>query len=200
MKTRKKLLVAGCSRSGTMAVSRMLRQLGLDVKHEQMGRDGTVSCYFPMDTDTYPVTGPSVTDPHPGEGRYSDYRFDCIVHLVRDPRKCIPSNAKIMSRNHQLWLEALGYLDMTVKPKLRRMDDMWCAVNERCEELTSARFQIERVTELLDYVADQLDTPKPAEYEIIHNHKGSGYLKAEPVTFQQLSAETRARAERYGYR
>ena len=38
-------LITGCSRAGSKFTYKLLRQLGLDMRHEGMGKDGTCSHY-----------------------------------------------------------------------------------------------------------------------------------------------------------
>jgi len=92
---RRRLLVTGCGRSGTLYASHVWQAVGLDVRHEMpvppngvMGEDGIASWYMAVD-DPEPPYGPS--------GR--DYEFDLVIHQVRDPLKVIPSVAQFVLRN-----------------------------------------------------------------------------------------------------
>ena len=89
---KKKLLVTGCGRSGTLYITSYLQKLGLDVRHEEpvppngvMGKDGMVSWFMAAD------------DPNPpmGPGR-SHYEFEYVLHLVRHPLKVIASVAQFI--------------------------------------------------------------------------------------------------------
>lgn len=87
MKTKKKLLVTGCGRSGTLYITSCLQKLGLDVRHEEpvppngvMGKDGMVSWFMTVD-DSNPALGP---------GR-KYYEFEYVLQLVRHPLKVIAS-------------------------------------------------------------------------------------------------------------
>jgi hypothetical protein len=89
---RKKLLVTGCGRSGTLYASEVWKSQGLDVRHEnprppngRMGRDGIASWYMTVN-DPDPPFGPSA----------ADYEFDLVIHQVRHPLKVIPSVALVI--------------------------------------------------------------------------------------------------------
>lgn len=92
MKTKKKLLVTGCGRSGTLYITSYLQKLGLDVRHEEpvppngvMGQDGMVSWFMAVD-DANPPMGPSS----------NHYEFEFVLHLVRHPLKVIASVAQFI--------------------------------------------------------------------------------------------------------
>jgi hypothetical protein len=86
---RRRVGVVGVPRSGTRYVHWMLRAAGLDVWHERMGPDGTVSGLFVFDHDYAP-------GPHRRDGdRPQDYTFDHPWALVRDPLRSIPSLAQV---------------------------------------------------------------------------------------------------------
>ena len=81
--------VVGCPRSGTRYVHWMLRAAGLDVWHERMGPDGTVSGLFVF-PHSYAPGG------HRGDGdRPQDYAFAHRYALIRDPQRTIPSLAQV---------------------------------------------------------------------------------------------------------
>ena len=46
----KDLLIIGCGRSGTKYIASLLREMGVDIKHETPGRHGSSNWYFtPLD-------------------------------------------------------------------------------------------------------------------------------------------------------
>ena len=92
---RRKLLITGCGRSGTMYASAVWRSQGLDISHEnpappngQMGKDGIASWYMTVN-DLNPPFGPSA----------SEYEFDFVIHQVRHPLKVIASVAQFVLRD-----------------------------------------------------------------------------------------------------
>jgi hypothetical protein len=88
MPIRKTILVTGAPRLGTTTAARYFQAQGLDVGHERMGVDGASSYYWFRDN---PVPQAAHA------GRRSDYVFERVIHLVRDPLATIASLADLMS-------------------------------------------------------------------------------------------------------
>ena len=78
-----KLLITGAPRSGTYFTTRLLYNLGLDIRHEKPGTHGTVS--------SLQLVNPT--------------GFTKVVHQIRDPLKTICSLHKIDWLDKQLWLD-----------------------------------------------------------------------------------------------
>ena len=189
---KKRILVTGASRSGTLSTSRMLMQLGLDTPHEYMGADGTVSCYMFEDSpEGYPYS-PNKKGIHGIDEQLSNYEFELIVHLYRDPRHCIPSNVKIMNKSHQQWLADKGIFNMEYKPKILRMMHMWYDINRRIEKLQNfgqayIRYNIRDSYAMIREVAAVLSLRVPDNFKPKHMHKGTGYLAHDKHTWTQLA-------------
>ena len=91
---RKKLLITGCGRSGTLYAAELWQSLGLDIRHERpvppngvIGADGVASWFMAAD-DPEPPSGPSVLN----------YQFDVVIHQVRHPLNVIASMAQFILR------------------------------------------------------------------------------------------------------
>jgi len=104
---RKKLLITGCGRSGTLYAARLWQSLGLDIRHERpvppdgaIGADGMASWFMAVD-DPAPPSGP-------GAG---DYQFDVVIHQVRHPLKVIASMAQFILRQGK---RAPGFIERHV--------------------------------------------------------------------------------------
>ena len=104
---KKRLLITGCGRSGTLYSARVWQSLGLDIRHERpvppngvMGTDGAASWYMAAD-DPKPPSGPSTLD----------YTFDVIIHQVRHPLKVIASMAQFILQHGK---RAPGYIERHV--------------------------------------------------------------------------------------
>lgn len=89
---RKRLLITGCGRSGTLYAAQLWQSLGLDIRHERpvppngvMGADGAASWFMAAD-DPEPPSGPSIIN----------YTFDVVIHQVRHPLKVIASTAQFI--------------------------------------------------------------------------------------------------------
>lgn len=76
----KLVLITGCSRSGTMYISKLLTECHLDVGHEWTGNDGLSSWLFAVNAEIAPWG----TEP-------GSVTFKHTFHQVRDPLKVISS-------------------------------------------------------------------------------------------------------------
>lgn len=82
----KRIALLGTPRSGTRYAHWVLRAAGLDVEHERMGPDGTVSGLFAFPHHWVPGGHGGQAEELP-----QDYAFDQRWALVRDPLRTIPS-------------------------------------------------------------------------------------------------------------
>ena len=63
-------------------MSKLFRKNGLDIGHEEMGKDGTSDWQYAIPNEkAFPW----------GCGVREDYRFDVVIHNIRDPLTAIPS-------------------------------------------------------------------------------------------------------------
>lgn len=133
---RKRILVIGCPRSGTRYTAEVLRQMGVKVEHERMGRDGTVSSWFTVDDYYYPRAH---------GGRRADFEFDCVVHQVRHPLDVIGSLETAMNPAWWHWQQAhTGISKESDYPGAR----FWLAWNEMCEQQpTDLAYRVEAMDE-----------------------------------------------------
>lgn len=209
-KKSRKLVVVGNSRSGTTWLSRVLRAKSLDVRHEYVGDDGTVSCFFFMDVRWYPFspsTHPKGKIAHVGE-RLRQFEFENKFMIVRDPLKTIGSIWSTIGREHQRWLEEFNVIESDIKPKMLKAMHIWYEVNRRCELFAMERFRLEslasggsdwrRMCKLL-----HMDNVLP---DIPPSNKSRGIFKARKITWKmmreadsELAAKIASMAKRYGY-
>jgi len=200
-----KILVIGNPRSGTLSMTNMLRAAGHDVKHEKLGPDGTVSCFFFLPARWYPRE--KTTANRHLRDNFSKFKPDKVIHLVRNPLECIPSMAKVCGKGHQQWLDEHGIYPI-VKPKLLWAACAWYWTNKHMEgvaALTQTRIQIERVKKQWPAYLNPI-------VEVKHQHKSSGNRKSEKVTWAQLKKvckdngfnklydNLRLMSKRYGYK
>ena len=78
----KKILCIGHPRCGTTSLSYYLNQMGYKIGHENMGRDGTSSWLLAVKDNKYPY-GNVIN--------IESYKFEKIIHVVRNPFDAIPS-------------------------------------------------------------------------------------------------------------
>jgi hypothetical protein len=128
--TRKLLLVTGAGRSGTKYVCFVLRRLGLDVRHERIGRDGIASWCMAVDADRAPWGVPR-----------SAYEFTNVFHQVRHPLAAIASCTTFKDESWRFIRESVGCTpDESV---LLRAAQYWLLWNERAEAGATWRYRIE---------------------------------------------------------
>lgn len=140
-------LITGCGRSGTVYISKVLNQAGLDVGHEKLGRDGAVSPLWLVSDRRYPAYHQQGSRPE----------FDIILHQVRHPLGAIASltttapkswkwllkHVPIDPRSHVLQMSAEFWLHWNIKAedaavytyRIENLEWSW----EKIKELTGAR-------------------------------------------------------------
>lgn len=113
---RKRLLITGCGRSGTLFAAALWQRLGLDIRHERpvppngvMGADGVASWFMAAD-DPEPPSGPSACN----------FRFDIVLHQVRHPLKVIASMAQFILRQGK---RAPGYIERNAPATILSPDE-----------------------------------------------------------------------------
>jgi hypothetical protein len=126
---RKLLLVTGSGRSGTKYVCFVLRRLGLDVRHERMGRDGIASWSMAVDAERPPWGVPR-----------SAYDFANVFHQVRHPLAAIASCTTFKDESWRFIREHVGCTDECL---LLRAAKYWLLWNERAEAGATWRYRIE---------------------------------------------------------
>lgn len=212
-KTRRSLLLLGTGRCGTMFSTKALQVAGLPVLHEKVGPGGTVSHYFLVDSDWYPMAPwqEKQGKKHVGERR-SDFVFDTVLHIVRDPRKAIPSMTKIFGSVTWKFYEENGVLPLdedgkSIRDPLLRAMWYWYNYNLMAEPQASLTFQLERYQEAWPSIMAEIgiDAPYPAHLRPMN--KTGGFKKYEPITFgdmirkhETLGRNIRSLALSYGYK
>jgi hypothetical protein len=145
----RRVLVTGCGRSGTTYVSLLLRKCGLHVPHEhRMGRDGISSWLFGVESTTVPW-GPSP----------SKFRFENVVHLVRDPLSSIPS---IATFKPSAWAYISRHIPIDARePLLVRSATYWLRWNEIIERRAESRVRVEDLPVALEPLCMRMGSPRP---------------------------------------
>jgi hypothetical protein len=99
--SKKRVLILGHPRSGTLYTSVVLRTLGLQVQHEREGAEGSVT----------------------GQFWYGDWKlenYDTIIHQVRNPLKVIASCTKMRLRNPKVITHLASISGSTLTPAQRK--------------------------------------------------------------------------------
>ncbi len=139
-----KVLVTGCGRSGTKFTALLLRRLGLDVRHEKLGRDGIAAWPLAVRTSTTPwcpVVAPE--------------RFGEIFHQVRDPLEVICS---VASFKPDSWAYVYAHTSASgAEPLVLRGARYWLEWNEHAERIATWRYRIEDIVAVFDELCERLD-------------------------------------------
>jgi hypothetical protein len=215
---RKKLLITGCGRSGTMYASEVWKTQGLDITHENplppngsMGKDGIASWYMAVN-DPDPPFGPSACN----------YQFDFVIHQVRDPLKVIASVAQFILRDRlsrdYIERNATAIRLTHVELSLPRRDRLllqaaryWYYWNLIGEQRASLTVQVEQLTASLGRLCEFLGVsyrPDVAELvsKNIHGrclYTDEAYWEIEWNDIARIDAEVckkiKELARKYGY-
>ena len=146
-KETRRVLITGCARSGTKYVAHLLTQMGLDVGHEKMGRDGISS---------WCMATPAQTTPW-GPGLDGTVDFKCVLHQVRHPALVIPSLSTIAESSWQFICEhSPCSMD---EPLLLRSAKYWVHWNRKAGEIAEWRYAVERLPEHFDEFCRRIGVP-----------------------------------------
>jgi hypothetical protein len=213
---RKKFVITGCGRSGTLYVRKLFLKLGVDLGHEGFRKDGIVSWYIAEPTRAEFVRS------------YFNRNFpDTVyIHLIRDPLKVIQSMYKLTFLPNRAGLDffnrAYPQYDWMAGTLSHVM--MWYVIwNQNCEieYPTAERWRIEDLSseEALPHICHLANVEFTSE--IVHKIKnlskrthtlGATALanlerkKVKDLTFEDLHKEAPNLAQRikvfahkYGY-
>lgn len=209
-KIKKRLLVLGSGRSGTTFTAKALQVAGVNVTHEKVGQDGTVSHYFVVDSDWYPMAPwkgwVEKEKMHVGERR-SDFEFENVVHIVRDPRKVIPSMTKIFDSVTWEFYVRNGFIPEGLKKPVLRAMHLWLNHNTAAAEQADLTFQLERYQHAWPALMELIGENVPYPQYLKPSNKTSGFKKYEPLAWHQLldidrdlGRQIKTLANRYGYK
>jgi hypothetical protein len=138
------LLVTGCGRSGTKYIAFALRRMGLDVRHERLGRDGISSWTMAVRTERRPYGPPS-----------SASSFKQIFHQTREPLQVIQSCLSFTESSWDFISENVPC--PRIAPLIIRAATYWLLWNEKAEEIATWRYRIEDFPDLaLEEFRDRL--------------------------------------------
>ena len=180
-----RLLITGCGRSGTKYISSLLAGLGLDVPHEDLGKDGAASWPMVVDSDTAPW----------GVGRRG-LRFGVTLHQVRHPLRVIPS---VTTFKQKSWDFIAQYIDCppTDSPLLRGAK-YWCLWNEKAEHLAEWTYQLEQLPNHFDEFCRRIGIPAnravlDSTSTRVNSRRGGGLLKQVQRVFDRFGLAPRTK-------
>jgi len=141
-----KILVTGCGRSGTKYIASVLQSMGLDVPHEDLGKDGAASWCMAVDSVEAPW----------GRGRRGA-TFDAIFHQVRHPLKVIPSLSTFTPPS---WEFIEKYIPCPASdPTILRAAKYYYYWNLEAEKIAQWRYQVEEFPEVFDEFCRRINMP-----------------------------------------
>lgn len=191
------LLITGCGRSGTHFTSELFKQLGLDLPHENVGRDGAASW-------KHIVSGTFVYIGKKREVEIDSTGFTTILHQVRHPLKVIAS-MQTFSDSTWHYMAKFIALDLKRPPVIQAMQ-AWVGWNGLIEAKADWRFQIEQIKECFPDLCRHAGLPPQEFPEVPHAARDSRTARYQPLSFADLvredaglAAEVEALAVRYGY-
>lgn len=204
----RRLLLLGTGRCGTMFTTKALQTVGINVLHEKVGEHGTVSHYFVVDSNWYPMAPwqENQGKKHVGERR-SDFKFKHVLHIVRDPRKAIPSMTKIFgSVTWQFYVDN-GIIPAGIKNPMLRAMHFWLRHNEQAEKQAEYTFSLERYAQSWPVIMEILGENEPYPAHLKPMNKTGGFKAYLPETFESLierdadiGKAIKQMANRYGYK
>lgn len=191
----KQLLITGCGRSGTKYTALLLKELGLDVPHECMGRDGAVGWMY-VAAEQYGV-GTDVD-----HGSREGIVFGQIFHQVRHPLDTI---ASLQTHGEDLW-DFCGRHVPLMKKNPERLMAYWLDWNARAAAMADWTYRVEELrpgTAVAREFLDRIGLPDRDLPDLPHN---VNHRRHADLTWAELDAKNsilarwiRKAARRYGY-
>ena len=137
------VLVTGCGRSGTRYMTFILRRLGLDVRHERLGRDGIASWALAVDAEQVPW-GPSARTAS----------FELILHQVRHPLAVVNS---VMTFKDASWRFVCDHIACSLEDPLPlRAARYWYLWNAEAQRKADFTFRVEDIRAALSAICTRL--------------------------------------------
>ncbi len=139
----RELLITGCGRCGSKYISVLMRAIGLDIRHEQIGENGITSWYMAVDAKSVPI-GPT----------YEKYSFKHTFQLVREPLAAIGS---ICSFSQQAWIFICQHSKCSMEdPILLRSAKYWYYWNQLAEQKADCFIRVEDETQIITTIEREL--------------------------------------------
>lgn len=194
------LLVTGVGRSGTHYTAALLREMGLDVGHETVGRDGTASW-------KHAVSGTFVVKKRFRRARMTEIDstiFDTVLHQVRDPVKVV---ASMQTFGEATWSYMAAHTGVSMaQPVLARAMRGYIEWNRLIEPRAEWRFRIEDLPDVFDEFCRRVGVETRAMPELTRDARDARGARYAPVTWEDLRAQAPSlaseladMAREYGY-
>jgi hypothetical protein len=189
------IAITGCARSGTAYTAAVLQHLGYDVRHEEMGEDGTVS---------WPLAAKTRRAPWGPSPEKTLAKAKAVFHQVRAPLGAIRSIHTIAERS---W--AYVYETTPCRPTdspLLRSAMYWRHWNLMSEKVAQSTFRLEAMKDALPAICWAMKRP-PRTFDVDSVPRANARAGVVPeITWDDLRRESatlcdeiREQARRYGY-
>lgn len=200
----RKVLFTGTGRCGTQYISNLFTANGIDIGHELVGVDGVASHFFAYDADWHWFAmGQPVGYIHLGEHR-SDYTFENIIHVVREPLACIASIKDFFHDCDWVWFEAQGAPSWVKPHSLLSAMYAYVAMNEKAETQATLTIRIEDIDIEFPSLAEGLFNIKPNTLRVPRANQSP--TRPQQLTWEDLEQtsknltfQIRELSRRYGY-
>lgn len=188
--SKRRILILGHPRSGTLYTTVVLRTLGLQVEHERQGKEGSVT----------------------GQFWYGDWKlenYDIILHQVRNPLKVIASCTKMRIRNpkvitHLAEISGTKMTQQQAKNKVLRYMVTWLGFVKWVDSICAWRYRVEDMPNVFPKICEEFglstDTPLPAIPDNVNHleHRTLTYSDLRKLD-KDLAEQIYAKACKYGY-
>lgn len=185
---RKKCLIIGCGRSGTSYISKVLSELGLDLKHETSGVDGSANWY---------------RTPYPRF--WLKLRHEFIIHQVRNPLDCISSCQTI---NEHSWEKIVRHVPIVKEdPLILRCAKYWYHWNLMAQSKADILIRLEDLQDELEMLCQILGLAFDCKaLETVSQKTNTRQNIYEPISWDMLEKASpeyhdkcKGLASKYGY-
>lgn len=189
---RRKLLIIGCPRSGTLFAARyFIKHFKMKIGHERIDKDGVSAWMMAVEPKNLG---------YPWGYCKSDILFSHTLHQVRHPVKTISSLFSIHNRS---WLFIEDHIDISGMSMLEKAMKFWLEWNNICESKADYTYRLEDI----DNYANKISSIIGVRYQhggIIDSNTNS--RKHPNLTWQDLKKENEAiynsiveKSAAYGY-
>ena len=187
---KKRVLILGHPRSGTLYTTVVLRTLGLQVEHERQGKDGSVTGQFWY-----------------GDWKLEDYNV--ILHQVRNPLNVIASCTKMRIRNprvitHLAEISGSKLTNEQRRNKVLRYMVTWLGFVKWVDSICAWKYRVEDMSDVFPRLCKEFGlsttTPLPPIPNNINHlqHRTLTYANLRSLD-SNLAEQIYTKACEYGY-
>lgn len=144
---KKKILIVGTPKSGTMYITTLLKHLGLDFGHEeQLGKDGQSNWMLAPGRGTTPPEGPS----------FKKFKDSIILHQIRHPLDTISSCTRIGWNKHIFNHVPMDHTHSLIEQAM----NLYYYWNRMAERTASWSYRIEALPDIWELFCTKIQHPE----------------------------------------